>query len=58
MFLPVPSMIETLAGRPARTSLQFGGIGLGLMTTEKNSVLSITTSVLVTNGRVTVFVPA
>ena len=58
MFLPVPSMMETLAGGPARTSLQFGGVGFGLMTTERNSVLSITASPMVTSGRVTFFIPA
>jgi len=58
MFLPVPSMIETLAGGPATTALQFGGAAFGLMNTSRNSVLSKRTSALVTSGRVTVFIPA
>ena len=58
MFLPVPSMMETLAGGPATTSLQFGGVAFGLMTTERNSVLSITASALAISGRVTFFIPA
>ena len=58
MFLPVPSMIETLAGGPATTALQFGGTAFGLMNTERNSVLSITSSALVTSGRMKFFIPA
>ena len=58
MFLPVPSMIETLAGGPATIALQFGGVAFGLMTTERNSVLSKRTSALVTSGRVNFFIPA
>ena len=58
MFLPVPSMIETLAGGPATTALQFGGVEFGLMNTSRNSVLSKRTSGSVTSGRVTFFIPA
>ena len=58
MFLPVPSMIETLAGGPATTVLQFGGTAFGLMNTERNSVLSITSSALVTSGKMKFFIPA
>jgi len=58
MFLPVPSMIETLAGGPATTALQFGGTAFGLMNTERNSVLSRRTSALVTSGMVMFFIPA
>ena len=58
MFLPVPSMIETLAGGPATTALQFGGAAFGLMNTERNSVLSKTSSAMATSGRVTDLIPA
>ena len=58
MFLPVPSTIKTLAGRPATTALQFGGVAFGLMTTERDSVLSKRTSALVTSGRVMFLIPA